>query len=182
MENASRAAFSFFPKRSGGCAPEAFVVAKQPCRTSGAYATCVRCRWSLSPQTPHDASTSWPEHWERERLYNYRLSRARRMVECSFGILAAQWRLYRRVLGVIPEMAEKAVKATCILHNLLRVDQAEDHPQAPSSEPDSTARAMGDLHRMSSNNSSREAITIREKCTQYFSSTEGAVPWQENII
>ncbi len=25
-----RAAFSFFPKRSGGCAPEAFVVAKQP--------------------------------------------------------------------------------------------------------------------------------------------------------
>ncbi len=81
-------------------------------------------------------------------------------------------------------MAEKAVKATCILHNLLRVDQVEDHPQAPSSEPDatSTARAMGDLHRMSSNNSSREAITIREKFNQYFSSTEGAVPCQENII
>jgi hypothetical protein len=117
-----------------------------------------------------------------KRLYNYRLSRARRMVECSFGILAAQWRLYRRVLGVTPEMAEKAVKATCILHNLLRVDQAEDHLQAPSSEPDSTARAMGDLHRMSSNNSSREAITLRGKFTQYFSSTEGAVPWQENII
>ncbi len=47
-----------------------------------------------------------------ERLYNYRLSRARRMVECSFGILAAQWRLYRRVLGVIPEMAEKAASST----------------------------------------------------------------------
>ncbi len=30
MENARRAAFSFFPMRSGGCAPEAFVVAKQP--------------------------------------------------------------------------------------------------------------------------------------------------------
>ncbi len=30
MENARRAAFSFFPKRSDGCAPEAFVVAKQP--------------------------------------------------------------------------------------------------------------------------------------------------------
>ncbi len=29
-ENARRAAFSFFPKRSGGCASEAFVVAKQP--------------------------------------------------------------------------------------------------------------------------------------------------------
>ncbi len=30
MENARRAAFSFFPMRSGGCAPESFVVAKQP--------------------------------------------------------------------------------------------------------------------------------------------------------
>ncbi len=30
MENARRAAFSFFPMRSGGCVPEAFVVAKQP--------------------------------------------------------------------------------------------------------------------------------------------------------
>ncbi len=30
MENARRAAFFFLPKRSGGCAPEAFVVAKQP--------------------------------------------------------------------------------------------------------------------------------------------------------
>ncbi len=30
VENARRAAFSFFPKRSGGCAPESFVVAKQP--------------------------------------------------------------------------------------------------------------------------------------------------------
>uniref|UniRef100_A0A3B3T7M1 DDE Tnp4 domain-containing protein n=1 Tax=Paramormyrops kingsleyae TaxID=1676925 RepID=A0A3B3T7M1_9TELE len=99
-----------------------------------------------------------------QRLYNYRLSRARRMVECSFGILATQWRLYRRVLGVTPEMAEKVVKATCILHNLLRVDQAEEPLQVPSSEPDS------------------KAITIREKFTQYFSSTEGPVPWQENII
>ncbi len=31
MENARRAAFSFFPKRSGGCAPEAFVVATISC-------------------------------------------------------------------------------------------------------------------------------------------------------
>ncbi len=38
--NARRAAFSFFPKRSGGCAPEAFVVAKQP---SAALSVTRRC-------------------------------------------------------------------------------------------------------------------------------------------
>ncbi len=39
-ENARRAAFSFFPKRSGSCAPEAFVVAKQP---SAALSVTRRC-------------------------------------------------------------------------------------------------------------------------------------------
>ncbi|KAK0152497.1 hypothetical protein N1851_005982 [Merluccius polli] len=44
--------------------------------------------------------------------HNFRLSHVRRMVECAFGILASQWRVYRRVLGVSPEVAENIVKAT----------------------------------------------------------------------
>ncbi|CAL8388771.1 unnamed protein product [Boreogadus saida] len=30
------------------------------------------------------------------------------------------WRIYRRVIEVRPELAERCVKATCVLHNLLR--------------------------------------------------------------
>lgn len=37
-----------------------------------------------------------------QRVFNYHLSRARRMVERAFGILASQWRLYRRMLGASP--------------------------------------------------------------------------------
>ncbi|KAL2093032.1 hypothetical protein ACEWY4_010344 [Coilia grayii] len=56
-----------------------------------------------------------------KRIFNSRLSRARLVVECAFGILSSQWRMYRRVIGASPATAEVCVRATCVLHNYLRV-------------------------------------------------------------
>lgn len=58
-----------------------------------------------------------------KRIFNYRLSRARLTVECAFGILTSQWRMYRRLLTVNPAKAEMCVKVTCILHNFLRMSR-----------------------------------------------------------
>ncbi|KAJ8346597.1 hypothetical protein SKAU_G00279980 [Synaphobranchus kaupii] len=96
------------------------------------------------------------------RIFNYRLSHARRMVECSFGILATQWRLYRRVLGVSPEVAECVVKATCILHNFLRWDyDGEDVPRTTTVPTDSQG-AVQRIPRVGSNNASRDAAAVRD--------------------
>lgn len=57
---------------------------------------------------------------ERKKVFNYRLSRARRVSENAFGILARRFRIYERRLSLIPEHVNIVVAATCCLHNFLR--------------------------------------------------------------
>lgn len=115
-----------------------------------------------------------------QRVFNYRLSRARRIVENAFGILASQWRIYQRVIGVHPENVEKIVKATTILHNFLRWHSAA-YPTSTTGAEDAPP-AFHNIARVSSNNASREALAVREKYTNYFSSAAGEVPWQHNVV
>uniref|UniRef100_A0A0P4VZE0 DDE Tnp4 domain-containing protein n=1 Tax=Scylla olivacea TaxID=85551 RepID=A0A0P4VZE0_SCYOL len=57
---------------------------------------------------------------QKKRIFNYRLSRARRLIECSFGILANKWRIFHRPLNVSLSLAEDIIKACCVLHNFVR--------------------------------------------------------------
>lgn len=54
------------------------------------------------------------------RIFNYRLSRARRFVECAFGILANKWRIFHRPIDVSCDFADTIIKACCVLHNFVR--------------------------------------------------------------
>jgi len=53
-------------------------------------------------------------------IFNYRPSRARKMVENAFGILSQKFKIYRRILQSLPENTDNIIFATCILHNYLR--------------------------------------------------------------
>jgi hypothetical protein len=54
------------------------------------------------------------------RIFNYRLSRARRFVESAFGLLAARWRVYQKPFEIPVSKVDKVVLATCVLHNFLK--------------------------------------------------------------
>jgi len=56
-----------------------------------------------------------------KKIFNYRLSRARRYIECTFGILSNKWRTFHRPLNVKLDLAQNIIKACCILHNFVRV-------------------------------------------------------------
>ncbi|NP_001129460.1 uncharacterized protein LOC100191015 [Danio rerio] len=111
----------------------------------------------------------------RQRIFNYRLSRARLIVENTFGILTAQWRMYRGAIEISPANVDACVKATCVLHNFLRSTTSTRIPLPSAADGD--AAGLQEVTRVGSNNATREAIRVRETFTSYFS-TEGAVPWQ----
>ncbi|XP_067270790.1 uncharacterized protein [Pseudorasbora parva] len=109
-----------------------------------------------------------------KRVFNYRLSRARLVVENAFGILSSQWRMYRRLIEVHPDVVEGCVKATCVLHNFMR--QSSEAP-AVRGVVQGSEDSLQSLGRVAANNSAREAIRVRESFMAHFSA-EGAVAWQ----
>lgn len=55
-----------------------------------------------------------------KRIFNYRLSRARRVVENAFGIISSVFRVLQKPMLLEPEKAEVITAAIVYLHNFLR--------------------------------------------------------------
>lgn len=130
-----------------------------------------------------------------ERVFNYRLSRARRTIENAFGVLAARWRILRRPIQAKSENVEATVLATVALHNfLLNADSAKYAPASFVDRETANATYPGEWRKMvlgdnglkkmkhvSSNNYTQAARDVRESFKQYFTSN-GALAWQADFM
>ncbi|XP_015376186.1 PREDICTED: uncharacterized protein LOC107170550 [Diuraphis noxia] len=56
-----------------------------------------------------------------KKIFNYRLTLARRYVEYTFGIMCNKWRILHQALDIKIDFAENIVKAICVLHNYVRI-------------------------------------------------------------
>lgn len=117
------------------------------------------------------------------RIFNYRLSRARQLVECAFGILAARFRIYGRALEIQPRNVELLIKCTTVLHNYLRsyITYEEELESLALEDFVEPAGQLVNLSRTRSR-SSNVAFKVREQFRTYFNSEEGSVPWQLDAI
>lgn len=109
----------------------------------------------------------------KKRLYNYRHCRARRYVECTFGILSNKWMILHRPLNVNVNFAVDIVKACVVLHNYVR------DRDGYNVEDTSTIQGLQDE---SPNNlipqGGRGANLVRNVLADYFTTPAGSVPWQ----
>lgn len=109
--------------------------------------------------------------------FNKRLSRARRTIENTFGILTARWRILRQTLELNDRSAETIVQATVVLHNFLKMN---DGSYCPPNYVDSIVndtiveglwrqevRPLPSCRHVSSNNAARTAFQLRDKLKEF---------------
>lgn len=116
---------------------------------------------------------------DSQRVFNYRLSRARRVTENAFGILAQRWRIFLRQIHHKPENAETIVKACCILHNFLIQKNSEEYVTVENENIENVWDDVNSAHGV--RNSTKNAQAVRDKFAGYFVSNAGQVPWQWSI-
>ncbi|XP_018361253.1 PREDICTED: uncharacterized protein LOC108759992 [Trachymyrmex cornetzi] len=123
---------------------------------------------------------------DEERIFNYRLSRARRTIENAFAILTIKWEILLSCLSCSPEHAEQIVKAIICLHNfLITCSRSEYCPQFRNTEHNDEIETrisqslFYNLGRVGANRSSRVANGMRNYLKQYFVSEIGQeqAPW-----
>lgn len=111
-----------------------------------------------------------------KRIFNYRLSRARRYVECSFGILSNEWRIFHRPIDVNIEFAVDIIKCCCVLHNYVRVRDGYDF------EDVLIVTGMEDIELNNDLSVNRSINRYRDALANYFNSESGQVAWQFDNI
>lgn len=123
-----------------------------------------------------------------QRVYNYRLSRARRIVENAFGIASARWRILRKAMEQKPDTLEKIVSAVCVLHNFC-VDQKMEYATQIADGDNRGQITLGqwgqEEEMMPLRGQSRQAAgatnAIRDEYINYFTSERGELSWQYTV-
>lgn len=128
-------------------------------------------------------------------IANYRICRARRIIENSFGILASRFRIFRRPIIAEVETVESITKACVALRNyLMKGSPQHESTNCPPGFVDFERNnqivrgawrnevynetGFRELKRTGSNNFSKNAKDVRENVN----SEAGRVPWQNDMI
>lgn len=113
-----------------------------------------------------------------QRIFNYRLSRARRVVENAFGILTNRWRILLNTINMKESSVRHITQACVVLHNYLLTKCGDVY--CTTDEVDRRFQFQYGLSQQGGNRVGAEAISTRNEFMNYFT-TVGAVSWQDNL-
>ena len=132
---------------------------------------------------------------ETRKIFNYHISHARRVIENTFDILVARWRIFQKPINAKPERVEKSVLAAIALHNYLR--QTDNVCYTPNGFVDSEdnsgnivpgqwrsildVNSLQNVRPIRNQKHTQTAIETREVLANYLA-TDRSVSWQLDYI
>lgn len=115
-------------------------------------------------------------------VFNYRLARARMVVECSYGSITSKFRVLSVPIETKVTNTVAIVKAITLLHNIIREREGITEDEALIFRKAQQTSRMGLGNSCRENNSaSKQAKTIRKQFSSYFISRSGVMPHQQLV-
>lgn len=120
----------------------------------------------------------------QKAIFNYRLSRARRVSENSFGLLSQIFRVFYTPIALKPETTDDLIIVACCLHNFLREAHLEaqkspyyefDPAELPPSDNFIPLARRGGFANI-------DGFAVRDCFMDYFNGDAGSVMWQDQHI
>ena len=141
-------------------------------------------KWLMKPYSIRNMT-------RHQRIFNYRLSRARRIVENAFGILAHRFRCLLTTLQQNPDTVTSIVLACVCLHNMMRIRNPKDmgevdheddnHNVVPGAWRIDNPLTDG-ISNFANNTTTQQAKLQRDYLAAYYNGEAGSVTWQDDMV
>ncbi|XP_054260322.1 uncharacterized protein LOC128984975 [Macrosteles quadrilineatus] len=110
-------------------------------------------------------------------VFNYRLARARMVVECSYGSIKTKFNVLSLPIETKVENAVVIIKAIMLFHNVIRERDGISEEEAQSFREVAEKGSKG-APRVENNSTTNQAKIIRKRFSSYFVRREGVMPHQ----
>jgi len=138
---------------------------------------------------------------QSQKIFNYRLSRARRTIENAFEILVSRWKIFRKPIYMNPAIVDNIVIACVCLHNFLKTEndallvrhriycpanfvdsESQNGDTVPGEWRNEISEAFRNLAPSSAHRATKEAYNQKDSLANFFLIPKGEVPWQYTYI
>lgn len=122
----------------------------------------------------------------KKRIFNYRLSRGRKTVECSFGMMSQKFQVLMSPIRCTNETTINSIlRSVCILHNFIRKREGREYAPSIDLDKNGSEDVQVPIEFLRDNHDENKLRTqtasdLREYLSSYFVKPYASLPWQWN--
>lgn len=122
----------------------------------------------------------------KKRVFNGRLSRGCKSVECSFGMMSSKFRILHTTIALNINAVDTIVQAVCVLHNFIKKEEGVFSRPRGKKGNDDDIEVENEEHGRNTRLSNQRratnpAIATREKLCDFFFTVDGSLKGQKRF-